>query len=111
MSCSTIVVAVQPNDARDTTSESSYASMMDGSCCKFVELPHCIRMDFDVLAICSNCFALSVARQRLSHVESITPIVVVISNSSVDRVPIPLLSKLVTQAVKGQSLTPFFCTA
>ena len=77
----------------------------------FLNLPYCIGMDFDILAIRPNRLALFVTLERLSHVECITSVIVVVCNSSIDRVSKQSISKSDAPAVGGRPLTPSSCTA
>ena len=66
--------------------KAGYCSLFVLIVASFLTLPHCIGMDFDVLSIRSNRLALFVTLERLSHVECIAPVVVVVSDSSIDGV-------------------------
>ena len=77
----------------------------------FLNLPYCIGMDFDILAIRPDRLALFVTLERLPHVECIAPIVVVVGDPSIDGVSDQSISKFETPAVAGHPLTPSSCTA
>lgn len=49
--------------------------------------PHLRRSHLDILAVCSHRLPLSIALQRLAHVESILAVVVVVDDPTVDGIP------------------------
>ena len=60
--------------------------------CSAIVSPDFIRVDFDVLAVRSYGLPLLITLERLAHVERIGAIVVIVSDSAVNRIPVESVS-------------------